>query len=246
MSVLTATHSYDQAAVQAQVDSKKRIFAPGSDPTTNQAKQFSVGTLERSDLLSDPYEQFHKWFDEATAEIPQAEGCTLSTAELPSGKVSARIVYLKELDGRGFVVYSNWLTSRKAHDIESNPYASLTFWWREQEKQIRIEGATERLTTEESQVYYDKRIRGSKVGAWASEQSKVLQGREELEKRVDDMAKKFEGQERIPVPDFWGGLRVVPEMIEFWQGRDSRLHDRFRFLADKDEEGGWKIERLAP
>ena len=101
------------------------------------------------------------------------------------------------------------------------------------------------MTDEESQVYYDTRIRGSRIGAWASEQSKILRGREELEKRVDDVEKRFDGKEKIPVPDFWGGLRVLPEMIEFWQGRESRLHDRFRYLKS-DEDGSWGIDRLSP
>lgn len=154
------------------------------------------------------------------------------------------MVYMKELDARGFVIYSNWDTSRKAADVSSNPYAALTFWWREQERQVRVEGTVQRLTREESQVYYDTRIRGSRIGAWASEQSKVLTGREELEKRVEEVEKRFEGKEEIPVPEFWGGLRVVPEVVEFWQGRPSRLHDRFRYTKLEGDE--WKVERLSP
>lgn len=170
---------------------------------------------------------------------------TLSTAELPSGRVSARMVYLKELDARGFVIYSNWATSRKAADVRSNPYASLTFWWRELERQVRVEGPVERLTDEESQVYYNTRIRGSRIGAWASEQSSVLEGREELERRVEEVEKRFGEKEEIPVPDFWGGLRVLPEVVEFWQGRQSRLHDRFRYTRDEGS-GEWRMERLSP
>jgi len=160
--------------------------------------------------------------------------------------VSSRYVYLKELDARGFVIYSNWGTSRKAGDVASNAHASLAFWWREMERQVRVEGRAERMSSEESQVYFDTRIRGSRVGAWASEQSKVLQGREELEQRVRDVEKRFEGQEEIPVPGFWGGLRVVPDVVEFWQGRPSRLHDRFRYERDEGVEGGWRVERLSP
>lgn len=158
------------------------------------------------------------------------------------------MVYLKELDDRGFVIYSNWGTSRKAKDIESNPYASLTFWWQELERQVRVEGAVERLKDEESQIYYDMRLRSSRIGAWASPQTQVLESREELEKRVQEVETRFEGQEKIPVPGFWGGLRVIPEIIEFWQGRESRLHDRFRYSrAEQDgESGSWKIDRLSP
>lgn len=180
----------------------------------------------------------------------QPETVCIATAELPSGRVSSRMVYLKELDARGgFVVYSNWGTSRKAADVASNPYASLTFWWREQERQVRVEGRVERLTSAESQVYYDTRIRGSRIGAWASEQSRVLQSREELERRVEEVEKRFPeagGDEgKIPVPDFWGGLRVLPERVEFWQGRPSRLHDRFEYVKSEGGEG-WKTQRLSP
>lgn len=180
----------------------------------------------------------------------QPETVCLSTASLPSGRVSSRYVYLKELDLRGFVIYSNWGSSGKAADVASNPRASLAFWWREMERQVRVEGTCERMSAQESQVYFDTRIRGSRVGAWASEQSRVLGeedgGREVLERRVRDVEARFEGEERIPVPEFWGGMRVLPEVVEFWQGRESRLHDRFRYTRDEGVEGGWRIERLSP
>jgi len=225
--------------------SAKRIFAPGGTNESHQAEQYTKGSLEASQLDASPFVQFDTWFKHAQQEkVYQPETVTLSTAELPSGRVSARTVYLKEMDDKGWVIYSNWDTSRKASDVRSNPHASLTFWWHELERQIRVEGACERLTSEESQVYYDTRIRGSRLGAWASRQSSVLKDREELEQRVSDVEKKFEGQDKIPVPDFWGGLRVVPEMVEFWQGRPSRLHDRFRYT--RDEHGEWKLERLSP
>lgn len=148
------------------------------------------------------------------------------------------------------MVYSNWATSRKAADVRSNPQASLAFWWAELERQVRVEGPVERLTDEESQAYFGLRARGSRIGAWASEQSRVLPeidgGRDVLDRRVMDVERRFDGIEDIPVPPFWGGLRVLPRMVEFWQGRESRLHDRFRYVKDEAGEGGWVIERLSP
>lgn len=207
---------------------------------------------------------------------------TLSTASLPSGRVSSRVVYLKTLDSLGFTLYSNWGTSLKAADVATNSHAGLVFWWDALERQVRVEGKIERIDAEESQRYYDLREKGSRIGAWASPQSQVLvpqvleapppaeggeeetgadegegdeeveedDGRKELEDRVKEVEKRFEGVDKIPVPDFWGGARVVPDMVEFWQGRNSRLHDRFRYTkvdgTGEGEEGEWKIERLAP
>ncbi|PNS18833.1 hypothetical protein CAC42_5372 [Sphaceloma murrayae] len=226
--------------------SVKKIFAPTSDPSKTTADQYTKGALDRPDLVASPLDQFDTWFKLAQSEsVFQPETVCLSTAHLPSGSVSSRYVYLKELDARGFVVYSNFGTSRKARDLESNQRASLSFWWREQERQVRVEGRTERLTREESQVYFDTRIRGSRLGAWASRQSQVIGDRGELEGWVKKEEERWEGKEKIEVPDFWGGLRVVPDMVEFWQGRESRLHDRFRYTREK-EGGEWKIERLSP
>jgi pyridoxamine 5'-phosphate oxidase len=226
---------------------EKLIFAPGGTSSNTQAQQYTKGSLDISQLDSNPLTQFHAWFKHAqSAGVYQPETVTFSTAELPSGKISARMVYLKELDDKGFVIYSNWGTSRKSKDIGSNPQAALTFWWRELERQVRVEGRVERLTSEQSQIYYDTRIRGSRIGAWASRQSEVLKDRKELEGWVDEMEKKFNGKDKIPVPEFWGGLRVIPDVLEFWQGRESRLHDRFKFTKDDTEESGWRAERLSP
>lgn len=233
------------AAVSNAANAIKKIFAPtGGSSDPGHAVQYTRGALDIKDVDPSPTEQFHKWFKEAVeAKVYQPETVTLATASLPDGKVSARILFMKELDDRGFVVYSNWETSRKARDVASNPQAALTFWWHELERQVRVEGRVEHLTAEESQVYYDTRIRGSRIGAWASPQSKVLDGREDLERRVKEVEQRFEGQDKIPVPPFWGGLRIVPEAVEFWQGRESRLHDRLKYTK---EGGEWKIERLSP
>ena len=146
--------------------------APAGQKSTPQADQYLKGTLERSQLSPSPFTQFHTWFTLAQSSgVYQPETVCLSTAHLPSGSVSSRYVYLKELDATGFIIYSNWGTSRKARDVESNPQASLAFWWHEMERQVRVEGPVERLSREESQRYFGVRARGSKIGAWASEQS---------------------------------------------------------------------------
>ena len=228
------------------------IVAPAGKHAHPQADQYTQGSLERRQLAADPFTQFRDWFEHAKAseEISQPETVCLSTASLPTGVVSSRFVYLKELDTRGFVVYSNWATSRKGADVCSNPQASLAFWWANLERQVRVEGSVERLTDEESQAYFGLRARGSRIGAWASEQSCVLPesegGRDVLNRRVIDVERRFDGVEDIPVPPFWGGLRVLPKMVEFWQGRENRLHDRFRYMKDESKEETWVIERLSP
>ncbi|KAJ4390578.1 pyridoxamine-phosphate oxidase [Gnomoniopsis smithogilvyi] len=249
-----------------QAKSEKLIFAPAGSAQNTRADQFtqheSRGGLHRRDLdPHSPIVQFHSWFGAAQAHrgpepIAHPETCTLSTATLPSGRVSARMVYLKELDARGFVIYSNFGTSQKARDLESNKWASLVFWWESLERQVRVEGRAERLTREESQKYYETRVRGSRIGAWASRQSAVLSpvggegdeddGRKQLEGWVKETEERFEGTEDIPVPEFWGGLRIVPERVEFWQGRENRLHDRFVYDKVEGKEDAWTLERLSP
>ncbi|KAH7328075.1 pyridoxamine 5'-phosphate oxidase [Stachybotrys elegans] len=252
--------SSTRMALYQPPDASKLIFAPAGSQAHGQAEQFTRGKLSRADLDASPITQFHTWFSQAQAShlIAHPEACTLSTAELPSGRVSSRMVYLKELDANtsSFVIYTNLGTSRKAADIQSNGHAALLFFWEDLQRQVRIEGTTARNSAEESQAYFDTRVRGSRIGAWASRQSQVLapdasvegdDGRAQLDQWVQETEERFKDVEKMPVPDFWGGLRIIPTRIEFWQGRESRLHDRFVYdKVEGDGEAKWTLERLSP
>ncbi|KAH6895375.1 hypothetical protein B0T10DRAFT_557594 [Thelonectria olida] len=242
-------------ALHPPPEASKLIFAPAGSQAHGQAEQFTKGSLSRAQLDASPITQYNTWFSQAQKKdsgIAHPEACTLSTAELPSGRVSSRTVYLKELDPRGFVVYTNLGTSRKSSDIASNPRAAMLFFWEAMQRQVHVEGRVERVTREESQQYFSTRVRGSRIGAWASRQSQVLEpqgeeddGRKQLEGWVSEVEERFNGTEEIPVPEFWGGMRIVPDRIEFWQGRESRLHDRFVYERES-EDGEWKLQRLSP
>jgi pyridoxamine 5'-phosphate oxidase len=205
-------------------------------------KDYKRSGLERADADPNPFKQFRKWFDQAReAQLPEPNAMTLATAT-SLGNPSARMVLLKDFDERGFVFYSNY-ESHKAQQLQENPWASLVFWWAELERQVRIEGRVEKVSDEESDTYFHSRPLLSQLGAWASHQSQVIDSREVLEQRLEELKVKFENQE-IPRPQHWGGYRVIPTGIEFWQGRPSRLHDRlFYQLCD---DGSWVIERLSP
>ena len=204
-------------------------------------KEYTRAGLTESDVAPDPIEQFRRWFDEALgADLHEPNAMTVATAT-PDGRPSARVVLLKGFDGRGFVFYTNY-EGRKGRELEENPRAALLFYWGELERQVRVEGAVCRTSEEESDAYYASRPRGSRLGAWASEQSRVVAGREVLEGRVGDLEVDYEGRE-VPRPAFWGGYRVEPEVVEFWQGRENRLHDR---IVYRRGDGGWEIKRLQP
>jgi pyridoxamine 5'-phosphate oxidase len=198
--------------------------------------------LSRSELDPDPIRQFQGWLETAVAtDLPEPNSMSLCTADT-NGQPSVRTVLLKLYDAQGFVFFTNY-ESHKAREIEQNPRVAILFPWVALARQVQIQGCAERISTAESLRYFATRPRGSQIGAWSSPQSQVIGSRSFLEAKVAEMARKF-AKGAIPLPDFWGGYRVVPEMIEFWQGRESRLHDRFRYSrADGD---GWRITRLAP
>ena len=204
-------------------------------------ENYTKGSLEVSDVADTPIKQFQAWFDEAVAsQLLEPNALLLSTVS-NEGKPSARIVLLKGLD-HGFKFYTNYL-SRKGTELIENPNACITFFWAELERQVRIGGTIEKVSAEESDEYFQSRPKGSQIGAWTSNQSMVIENREILEEREQHLIEKF-GAESIPRPPHWGGYRLVPNYIEFWQGRPSRLHDRIAYTLLENEN--WKIERLSP
>ncbi len=198
--------------------------------------------LDESDLNSNPFEQFGSWLEQAVeAQLPQPYGVTLATAT-PDGKPSARMVLLRGFDETGFFFFTNY-ESRKATELSANPQAALVFYWAELDRQIRVEGKVERLSAAHSDAYFQTRPRGSRLGAWASPQSQVIPHRSVLDDRMEQLIAEHQDRD-IPRPAFWGGYRVIPETIEFWQGRANRLHDRLRYR--RTAASTWVIERLAP
>jgi pyridoxamine 5'-phosphate oxidase len=202
-----------------------------------------IPALNKSDVDRNPIKQFAKWHDEAHAHgvsEQDAISMTLATAT-KAGEPDARIVLLKSFDDAGFVFYTNY-ESRKGKELDENPRACLLFYWSAVWRQVRIEGSVEQVPDEESEDYFQSRPLGSKIGAWASNQSEVVESREVLEQRYADLSERY--GEDVPRPPHWGGYRIKPEVIEFWQGRDNRLHDRLRYRLQAD--GSWLIERLGP
>lgn len=210
-------------------------------------REYTLGGLHRKDLSDSPFEQFEKWFDQAiNANIPDPCAMSLATvAPTQDGhcKPTLRTVLLKTYDEKGFVFFTNY-NSQKSRQIGDNPYVSLLFPWTELERQIEINGRAERISTAESLKYFMSRPRGSQLGAWASNQSSHINTRALLENQLQKIKKRFANGD-IPLPDFWGGYRVIPENIEFWQGGENRLHDRFEYVRIGDGNQ-WEISRLEP
>jgi pyridoxamine 5'-phosphate oxidase len=206
-------------------------------------REYARARLDEADVSHDPFVEFARWFAEAQeAQVPDANAMTLATAT-PDGAPSARIVLLKAFDERGFVFFTDY-RSRKGGELDVNPRAALVFWWGELERQVRITGEAGLTSREDSERYFRSRPIGSRLGAWASHQSQVIAGRGALESDLRDVESRFASGD-VPLPGHWGGYRVVPDAVEFWQGRESRLHDRIRYVREGGARG-WRIERLSP
>jgi len=203
-------------------------------------KNYTLGALDVADVHADPIVQFHHWFDQALeARLPEPNAMTVATANA-QGQPAARILLLKGADEQGFVFFTNY-ESRKGHEIAANPHACLLFYWIELERQVRIDGMVEKISEAESDAYFASRPLGSRIGAWVSAQSQPIESREALEIRERELAAKY--GEHPPRPPHWGGYRVIPGAIEFWQGRPSRLHDRILYTRSGN---AWTIGRLSP
>jgi pyridoxamine 5'-phosphate oxidase len=212
-----------------------------SDDLASRRAEYARGGLAEPDLAADPIVMFEQWYAEAAeAGLHEPNAMAVASAS-PDGAPSVRFVLLKGVSSDGFVFYTN-LESRKGHELLANPRCALLFPWHPLERQVRVEGHAAELTRAEVEAYFASRPRGSQLGAWASHQSTVVSGREELDAAYDAVAARFEGGD-VPVPEEWGGFRVRPERVEFWQGRTGRMHDR---LVYRRTDGGWVTERLAP
>ncbi|MFD6874919.1 MULTISPECIES: pyridoxamine 5'-phosphate oxidase [unclassified Streptomyces] len=205
-------------------------------------KQYRSEIVREESLADGPMEQFGRWFQQAAdAHVFEPNAMVVATAT-PDGRPSTRTVLLKRFDERGFVFFTNY-GSRKGVEIAANPYVSLLFPWHPIARQVVVTGTASRIGRDETAAYFRSRPHGSQLGAWASEQSRVIGSREELDRRYAQLAERYPEGEQVPVPPEWGGLRVVPDAVEFWNGHENRLHDRLRYVLDGEK---WRVERLCP
>jgi len=232
---------YDGAWNELPTRKADARFMKSTDDLARMRKEYSRHPLDELDVDLNPFVQFHQWFHEATqAELPEPNAMVLATAS-PDGKPSARVVLLKGFDERGFVFYTNY-EGRKSVELTANPQAAIVFFWGELERQMRIEGTVEKTTKQESEEYFKSRPIESRLSAWASKQSSVIPSRSYLERKMSDLNSRY-GNREVPLPPFWGGFRLDPQVFEFWQSRENRLHDRVRYAL---QGGVWHIERLSP
>lgn len=266
-----STFVHHPTSTRTNMDAQVKSSDPSKTAITSH-NQYKTAGLERDELSPSPIVQFNNWFKHASENrVPEPEAMSISTVALDKStgvaRPSSRVVLLKQVDPQGFLFFSNY-SSRKGRELEGNPYASLAFYWKELSRSVRVCGRVEKLTAAESKEYYDSRPLGSRIGAWASPQSTTIGSRQELEQKVKDVETKFnvpnaagledgnkwQGDEKkvdVPLPDFWGGYRIVPDEVEFWCGRTNRLHDRFRYTRSIESkvaanEDQWTIDRLAP
>ncbi|GGN61296.1 pyridoxine/pyridoxamine 5'-phosphate oxidase [Streptomyces albiflavescens] len=216
------------------------------DPAAMRAHYRAEG-LDEADLAPHPMDQFARWFKQAAQAavhgfVHEPNAMVVSTADA-EGRPSSRTVLLKQYDEQGFVFYTNY-DSRKARELAANPYVSLLFPWHPQARQVIVTGTARRTGRDETAAYFRTRPHGSQLGAWASAQSSVIRSRTELESSYAELSARYPEGEQVPVPPHWGGFRIAPQAVEFWQGRENRLHDRLRYVAEPD--GSWRVERLSP
>jgi len=216
---------------------------PRLDPAAMR-KQYRAAGLDEKDLAPGPMTQFGRWFEEAALQdlVYEPNAMVVSTAD-PEGRPSSRTVLLKDYDDQGFVFYTNY-ESRKARELAANPYVALLFPWHPMARQVLVTGTARRTGRDETAAYFRTRPHGSQLGAWASAQSSVIDSRTELESSYAELTARYPEGEQVPVPPHWGGFRIAPQTVEFWQGRENRLHDRLRYTAEQD--GSWRVERLSP
>ncbi|PWK70267.1 pyridoxamine 5'-phosphate oxidase [Streptomyces sp. CG 926] len=205
-------------------------------------KQYRSEIVDEGSLAENPMDQFALWFQQAAdSHLFEPNAMVVSTAT-PDGRPSSRTVLMKQFDGRGFVFFTNY-ASRKGRELAENPHVALLFPWHPIARQVIVTGTAARIGRDETAAYFRSRPHGSQLGAWASEQSSVIDSRAELDRRYAELEARYPEGEQVPVPPEWGGLRVVPEAVEFWQGHENRLHDRLRYVLDGDK---WRLERLCP